>query len=84
MKVIGIAKLTSKKGNHMAKVECLRSYTPEEQSRLELAAGDTVETLWIFEPAMDKLDGSYIGKEIEPVLIFSGGKASVVDIKLSK
>ena len=34
MLVLGYYKLTSKKGLPMAKVQCVRDYTPEEAARL--------------------------------------------------
>lgn len=82
MKVLGIAKLTSKKGVHMAKVQCERVYSPEEVGRLELVAGMCVEDLWLYEPAMNKLNASCIGKDLQPVYSFQGGRPVIVDVNI--
>lgn len=39
MLVLGYCKLTSKKGLPMAKVQCVRDYTPEEVARLDVVGG---------------------------------------------
>lgn len=82
MKILGIAKLTSKKGNKMAKVQCERAFTAEDSARLELCAGVTVEDVWLYAPLMDKLDASCIGKDLEPIYSFVGGRPQITDIKI--
>lgn len=82
MKILGIVKLTSKKGNKMAKVQCERAFTPEDSARLEFCSGVTVEDLWLYEPLMDKLDASCVGKDLEPIYSFIGGRPQITDIKL--
>lgn len=82
MKILGIAKLTSKKGIHMAKVQCERAFSIEESARFELCAGVTVEDIWLYSPIMDKLDASCIGKDLDPVYSYIGGRPQITDIKL--
>jgi len=45
MLVLGYCKLTSKKGLPMAKVQCVRDYTPEEIARLNGVDGSCVEDI---------------------------------------
>lgn len=80
MKILGITKLTSKKGAHMAKVQCERPFTSEESSRLELAAGKCIEDIWLYEPLMDKIDAASVGKDMEPVYSFLGGRPTITDV----
>lgn len=80
MKIIGITKLTSKKGARMAKVQCERAFSAQESTRLELAAGKVIEDIWLYEPLMDRLDVSSVGKDLEPVYTFLGGKPQISDI----
>ena len=62
MLVIGYCKLTSKKGLPMAKVQCVRDYTPEEVGRLDGVGGSCVEDIWIYQPLLDKLTPACISK----------------------
>lgn len=82
MKILGITKLKSKKGARMAKVQCERPFSPDEIARLELTAGKTVEDIWLYEPLMDKVDISSVGKDLEPVYTFMGGRPVISDVTI--
>lgn len=82
MKILGITKLVSKKGSRMAKVQVERPFSSEEINRLELASGKVVEDLWLYEPLMDRLDSSSVGKDLEPVYSFISGRPTITDLVL--
>ena len=82
MKIIGIAKLTSKKGQRMAKVQCSRAFTEQDRSRLELSAGEAVEDIWLYEPLMDKVDANCVGKDLKPIYDYIGGRPTIVDVTI--
>lgn len=64
MLVLGYCKLTSKKDLPMAKVQCVRDYTPEEVAHLNGVGGSWVEDIWIYQPLLDKLTSACISKEM--------------------
>ena len=80
MLVIGYCKLTSKKGLSMAKVQCVRDYTPEEVARMDGIGGSCVEDVWIYQPLLEKLTPSCISKEIVISGAWQNGRMAITDI----